>query len=105
MTFAEQEKEAKEEALQRELIKQMDQEEAVEKAGILEEQRANAEREKMREFRKRRAENDGDANSENVGVKREVSEEEEEERPPYLRDYSVPERPQPYGAWQVVKPM
>ncbi|XP_020285303.1 WW domain-binding protein 4 isoform X2 [Pseudomyrmex gracilis] len=113
MTFAEQEEEAKEEALQRELIKQMDQEEAVEKADILEEQRANVEREKMREFRKRRAENDGDANSENVGVKREASEEEEEEEEekekekerPYLRDYSVPERPQPYGAWQVVKPI
>lgn len=103
MTFAEQEEEAKEEALQKELMKQMDHEEAIEKADILEEQRANVEREKMREVRKRRAGNDdAKGDSENVGVKRESVEEEER---PYLRDYSVPERPQPYGAWQVVKPM
>lgn len=27
----------------------------------------------------------------------------EGEQIPYRRDYSVPERPQPYGSWQVVR--
>ncbi|KAL6268736.1 hypothetical protein P5V15_001863 [Pogonomyrmex californicus] len=98
MTFAEQEEEAKEEMLQKELMEQLDKEEAIKKADILEEQRANAEREKLREFRKptRNAAEDDDESAE---MKKEMVEEERS----YWRDYSVPERPQPYGSWQVVE--
>ncbi|XP_011334134.1 WW domain-binding protein 4 [Ooceraea biroi] len=99
MTIAEQEQEAKDEALQRELIDQLEKEEAIEKADILEEQRANVERERMKEFRKRPAENDDVEGSRSKEVKEKKSEEER----PYRRDYSVPERPQPYGSWQVVE--
>jgi len=102
MTFAEQEEEAKEEMLQRKLMEQLDREETTEKANILEEQRANVEREKMREFRKRPVENnDAQGDEESTEVKKETVEEER----PYWRDYSVPERPQPYGSWQVVETM
>lgn len=102
MTFAEQEEEAKEETVQRELMEQLDKEEATEKADILEEQRANIEREKLREFRKRPVENDDtQGDDESTEIKKEVVEEER----PYWRDYSVPERPQPYGSWQIVKSM
>ncbi|XP_014482814.1 PREDICTED: WW domain-binding protein 4 isoform X2 [Dinoponera quadriceps] len=105
MTFAEQEEEAKEEAFQKELMEQLDKEEAIKKADIIEEQRANVEREKMREFRRRStqatAENDdAESDDKNAGeVKREAAEEER----PYRRDYSVPDRPQPYGSWQIVQ--
>lgn len=99
MTFAEQEEETKEEVLQKELMEQLDKEEAIEKADILEEQRANVEREKMREFRKRPVENNAQDDDESA----EIKEADEEERP-YWRDYSVPERPQPYGSWQIVNP-
>lgn len=102
MTFAEQEEEAKEEMVQRELMEQLDREEATEKADILEEQRANIEREKLREFRKRPVENDDtQGDDESTEIKKDVVEEER----PYWRDYSVPERPQPYGSWQVVESM
>jgi len=102
MTFAEQEEEAKEEMLQKELMEQLDREETTEKADILEEQRANIEREKMKEFRKRPVENnDAQGDEESAEVKKETVEEER----PYWRDYSVPERPQPYGSWQVVETM
>ncbi|XP_011865040.1 PREDICTED: WW domain-binding protein 4 isoform X2 [Vollenhovia emeryi] len=102
MTFAEQEEEAKEEVLQRELMEQLEREETIEKADILEEQRANVEREKLKEFRKRPVENDGEqGDNESADIKKETVEEER----PYWRDYSVPERPQPYGSWQVVKPI
>ncbi|XP_071565087.1 uncharacterized protein [Temnothorax nylanderi] len=101
MTLAEQEEEAKEEMLQKELMEQLDMQEAVEKADILEEQRANVEREKLREFRKRAVENDDtQGNDESAEIKKEEIKEER----PYWRDYSVPERPQPYGSWQVVVP-
>lgn len=104
MTFAEQEEEAKEETLQKELLQQLDNEEAIEKADIFEEQRANAEREKMKSLRKHKvsdaAENDDiKDDDENREIKKETVEEER----PYRRDYSVPERPQPYGSWQVVQ--
>lgn len=100
MTFAEQEEEAKEETLQRELMEQLDKEEAIEKADVLEEQRANVEREKLREFRKRPVENNAEGDDESAETKKEAVEEER----PYWRDYSVPERPQPYGSWQIVNP-
>lgn len=100
MTFAEQEEEAKEETLQRELMEQLDKKEAIEKADIFEEQRANVEREKMKEFRKQ-PENDAQGDDESAEIKKEAVEEER----PYWRDYSVPERPQPYGSWQIVNPM
>lgn len=99
MTLAEQEQEAKEEVLQRQLMDQLVKEEAIEKADILEEQRANIEREKMKGFRKRPVENDAEDSEESIAIKREKDEEEQ----PYRRDYSVPERPQPYGSWQVVE--
>ncbi|KYN18676.1 WW domain-binding protein 4 [Trachymyrmex cornetzi] len=100
MTFTEQEEEAKEEVIQRELMEQLDKEEADKKADILEEQRANVEREKMKEFRKQSVENDDVQDAEeNVEIKKRAVEEER----PYRRDYSVPERPQPYGSWQVVE--
>lgn len=102
MTFAEQEEEAKEEMLQRELIEQLDKEEVTEKVNILEEQRANIEREKMKEFRKQPVKNDdAQGDDESAEIKKEAVKEER----PYWRDYSVPERPQPYGSWQVVEPM
>ncbi|XP_012531990.1 WW domain-binding protein 4 [Monomorium pharaonis] len=100
MTIAEQEEEAKEEMLQRELLEQLDREEATEKADILEEQRANVEREKLRELRKQPVKNDDtQGGDESAEIKKAAVEEER----PYWRDYSVPERPQPYGSWQVVE--
>ncbi|CAL1688998.1 unnamed protein product [Lasius platythorax] len=101
MTLAEQEEETKEEALQKELIEQLEREEAIEKADILEEQRANVEREKMKERGTRLAKNENDIkdDDESAGIKKEAIKEER----PYRRDYSVPERPQPYGSWQVVE--
>lgn len=106
MTFAEQEEEVKEEALQKELMEQLEKEEVIKKADIIEEQRANVEREKMRELKKRRTHanvknDDVGSDDENAGVKGETAEEER----PYRRDYSVPERPQPYGSWQIVQTM
>lgn len=100
MTLVEQEEEAKEEALQRELMNQLEKEKAIEKAVILEEQRANAERERMKEFRKPIRIDDAEDDDGNVEIKKRTSEEK-----PYWRDYSVPERPQPYGSWQVVETM
>lgn len=110
MTFAEQEEETKEEVLQKELMEQLDKEETIKKADIIEEQRANIEREKMKQLKKHRAqataendgaENDAESDGESAGVKRIAAEEER----PYRRDYSVPERPQPYGSWQIVQTM
>ncbi|KAK2576977.1 hypothetical protein KPH14_011941 [Odynerus spinipes] len=104
MTFAEQEEEAKEQALQEELLEQLKQEEEIEKADLVEEQRANAERERMKELRRKeikqevkeiKQEEDGE-----VVVKQEPVEEEER---PYRRDYSVPQFQQPYGSWETVK--
>lgn len=102
MTLAEQEEEAKEEALQKEFMEQLDREEAIEKADIIEEQRANVVREKMKErvTQSVRNENDIKDNDKSTSeIKKEVTKEER----PYWRDYSVPERPQPYGSWQVVE--
>lgn len=94
MSLTEQAEEAKEQALQEALFEQIDKEEESEKAVVLEEQRANAEREKLKEIRRRFHEiNAPEAKEENVS---------DEETVPYRRDYSVPEKPQPYGSWQVV---
>lgn len=107
MTIVEQEEEAKEEALQKDLMEQLDKEEAIKKADIIEEQRANVEREKLKALRKGRTQttagnDDAESDDGNAGIKREAVEEEER---PYRRDYSVPERPQPYGSWQIVQTM
>lgn len=101
MTLAEQEEEAKEETLQRELMEQLEKEKAIEEADTLEEQRANAERERMKKLKRPVKKTDAEDDEENVKIKRETTEEER----PYWRDYSVPERPQPYGSWQVVETM
>lgn len=106
MTLMEQEKEAKEETLQRQLLEQLDKEEEIEKADILEEQRANTEREKMKGLRKCQwqdttGNDDAKSDDESAGVKKETVEEER----PYRRNYDVPERPQPYGSWQIVQTM
>lgn len=112
MTFAEQEEEAKEQALQEELLEQLKKEEEVEKADLMEEQRANAERERMKELRRK------EIKQETMEIKREKEDEEEnkregeivvkkeppeEEERPYRRDYSVPQFQQPYGSWETVK--
>ncbi|XP_054003518.1 WW domain-binding protein 4 isoform X2 [Hylaeus anthracinus] len=98
MTFAEQEEEAKEQALQETLLEQLEQEEAVAKAEILEEKRANAEREHLKQLRKlkdiQRVQNDK--------ADEQVETTEEESRP-YRRDYSIPEKSHPYGPWQTVR--
>ncbi|XP_051168691.1 WW domain-binding protein 4 isoform X2 [Leptopilina boulardi] len=88
MTIAEQEEELKEQQIQEELLNQLDDEEASEMAIVLEEKRANAEREKLKEIRK---------------IRQEEEQDEEQEEIPYRRDYSVPEKPQPYGSWKTVK--
>lgn len=111
MTLAEQEEEAKEEALQKELLEQLDKEEAIEKADVFEEQRANIEREKMKQFRMRQSQDstgndDAKSDDETVEIKKEtveVKEEAVEEERPYRRNYDVPERSQPYGSWQIVQ--
>lgn len=106
MTFAEQEEEAKEELLQKELLEQLEKEQAIEKAGILEEQRANAERERMKELKKPQmhniVENDDPEDEEENTEKKKMMPTEER---PYRRDYSLPERSQPYGSWQTVQTM
>ncbi|CAD6214766.1 GSCOCG00004206001-RA-CDS [Cotesia congregata] len=93
MTIAEQEEEAREQTIQAELLQQIDQEEAKEKAEALEEQRANAEREKYKALRLQKS-----TESTETG---EVKEEKEEI--PYRRDYSVPDRVDPYGPWTTVE--
>lgn len=106
MSLEEQAEEAKEQALQEQFMQEIEKEAAEEKAVIDEERRANAEREKLKEIRKmylekqRKEKNDDHENSEE-GTNEEP--EDEEEKIPYRRDYSVPLKPQPYGAWQVVK--
>ncbi|XP_029035966.1 WW domain-binding protein 4 isoform X1 [Osmia bicornis bicornis] len=103
MTFAEQEEEAKEQAIQEELLKQLEIEEAVANAEILEEKRANAERERLKELRKASAvracsvptEDDQNAITTSATI--------EEESRPYRRDYSIPEKSHPYGPWRTVR--
>ncbi|XP_043268919.1 WW domain-binding protein 4 isoform X2 [Venturia canescens] len=113
MSIAEQEEEAKEQAIQQQFLEQIDKESSEEKAQLMEERRANAERERLREIRKRR--NEARKKDELGEVKKEIKEEipdetmgddfdsEYEEKIPYRRDYSVPEKPDPYGPWQTVQ--
>lgn len=99
MTIAEQEEEAKEQQLQQQLLEQLEKEEAVSNADILEEKRANAERERMKEQRKQLE----DSNS-NEAVDQELDEEsKQKDERPYRRDYSIPEKTHPYGPWQTVR--
>ncbi|XP_066598152.1 WW domain-binding protein 4 isoform X2 [Prorops nasuta] len=108
MSFAEQEEEEKERALQEEFLQQIEQEGAAEKALIQQEQEANAEREKLKEIRKRftqkqqeqRSEDNNVGSDDNNGINNVIPDEEER---PYRRDYSVPEKPDPYGVWQTVQ--
>ncbi|KAF3427506.1 hypothetical protein E2986_09560, partial [Frieseomelitta varia] len=101
MTFAEQEEEAKEQVLQEELLKQLDEEEAIANANILEEKRANAEREKLKELRKTRGEPPPRVETDEDTIKTETVTEEESR--PYRRDYSIPVKSHPYGPWQTVR--
>lgn len=99
MTFAEQEEEAREQQLQEQLLEQLEQEEAVANADILEEKRANAERERMKELR-RQTEDSNSCESADHGEDARPGRTEER---PYRRDYSVPERTHPYGPWRTVQ--
>lgn len=103
MTFAEQEEEAREQALQEELLKQLDKEEAIANADILEEKRANAERQKLKELRKVSGTQSQLGTNENTAKKTETGTEEESR--PYRRDYSIPLKSHPYGPWQTVQKM
>lgn len=98
MTFAEQEEEAKEQAIQEELLKQLEMEEAVANAEILEEKRANAERERLKGLRKA---NSAPPSAESTEQDKNATTVEEER--PYRRDYSIPEKSHPYGPWQTVR--
>ncbi|CAK9821143.1 WW domain-binding protein 4 [Anthophora plagiata] len=108
MTFAEQQEEAKEQALQEELLKQLEEEEAVANADILEEKRANAEREKLKELRKISSVHSSDSETgnqngnENVNEKAETKRDEEENQP-YRRDRSISVKSHPYGPWRTVE--
>ena len=107
MSIAEQEEEAKEHAIQSEFLAQIEKEGEKEKLELLEEQRANAEREKLRELRKARdthkKRDHDESNDEATSEHKEKIH--EEEKIPYRRDYSVPEKPDPYGPWQTVQIM
>ena len=101
MTFAEQEEEVKEQALQEELLQQLEQEEAIANADIIEEKRANAQREMLKELRRAK----GPPQASLDDRDNEEVEATEEESRPYRRDYSVPEKSHPYGPWQTVRTM
>ena len=100
LSLAEQAEEAKEQALQEELLQQIDKEQEGDKAELLKEQRANAEREKLKEIRKQYMERKCESKSEHGS---QVEENSKEEAIPYRRDYNVSQKPQPYGSWQVIK--
>ncbi|XP_046738017.1 WW domain-binding protein 4 isoform X3 [Diprion similis] len=95
-TIAEQEEEAKELALQEELLAQIAKDEEKKKEETAEERRANTEREKYKEIRKQREEQEH-------AVEADDDEDLQSPSVPYRRDYSVPERPQPYGTWKTVQ--
>ncbi|XP_017893632.1 WW domain-binding protein 4 isoform X2 [Ceratina calcarata] len=102
MTFAEQEEEVKEQMIQEELLKQLEEENAVANADILEEKRANAEREKLKAFRNATNAQLPMAADEDQAQRPETGTEEVEIRP-YRRDYSVPVKSHPLGPWQTVR--
>ncbi|XP_076655797.1 uncharacterized protein LOC143360643 isoform X2 [Halictus rubicundus] len=117
MTFAEQEEEAKEQALQEKLLEQLEEEEAIANKDILEEKRANAERERLKQLRKARSENnrldqttetaeteEADETEEAVTTAEGQKKTQEQEQRPYRRDYSEScEKSHPYGPWQTVR--
>lgn len=111
MTFAEQQEEAEEQAIQEKLLEQLEQEETVAQSELLEERRANAEREKMKELKERMIKSEMEEEDDEDNEERQDSAEEniekkplvKEEDRPYRRDYSLPEKVHPYGAWQTVK--
>ncbi|XP_063975849.1 WW domain-binding protein 4 isoform X2 [Diachasmimorpha longicaudata] len=95
MTIAEQEEEAREQAVQEKLLEQLEEEETVANAAVIEEQRAKAERERLKELRKQARGNEGDEGKDGTGTGGEEI--------PYRRDYSVPDKVDPYGPWQTVE--
>ncbi|KAK0159489.1 hypothetical protein PV327_011063 [Microctonus hyperodae] len=102
MTLREQEDEAKERLIQTEFLRQIEQEEMKKKAENFEEQRANAVREKSKEIRKQYNENNNSIKENREDV--EVHEEKKYEiEIPYRRDYSIPEKIDPYGPWQTIE--
>nr|XP_031845376.1 WW domain-binding protein 4 isoform X1 [Nomia melanderi] len=103
MTFSEQEEEAKEQTLQEQLLQQLEEEEAIANADIIEEKRANAEREKWKEMRKL-SDSVQRPGNERLDEPTETSKHEEEHRT-YRRDYTIEpcEKPHPYGPWQTVR--
>ncbi|XP_017798247.1 PREDICTED: WW domain-binding protein 4 isoform X3 [Habropoda laboriosa] len=107
MTFAEQQEEAKEQALQEELLQQLEEEEAVANVDVLEEKRANAEREKLKELRKINSvhtlESENGNGNENRNEKAETKGNEEETKRPYRRDCTIPVKSHPYGPWRTVE--
>ncbi|XP_011499978.1 PREDICTED: WW domain-binding protein 4 [Ceratosolen solmsi marchali] len=92
VSLAEQAEEAKEQEIQEKFLDELEKEKEQERTEMLEEQRANAEREKFKNIRMQISKNDNE-NSQNM----------ESEEVPYRRDYSVPLKPQPYGSWEVVR--
>lgn len=92
-TITEQEDEAKERAIQEELLAEVAKEEELKKEETAEERRANAEREKHKEIRIQREQEEAEA----------AEDSNDEPAVTYRRDYSVPERPQPYGTWKTVQ--
>ncbi|XP_076766089.1 uncharacterized protein LOC143432964 isoform X2 [Xylocopa sonorina] len=99
MTFAEQEEEAKEQAIQEELLKQLENEDAIANAEIREEKRANAEREKLKGFRRISNAQSSDSRSDE---KAEIVTDDRTEVS-YRKDYSIPLTSHPYGPWQTVR--
>jgi hypothetical protein len=97
MTLAEQAEEVKEQEIQEKFLEELDKEKEIERAEILKERIANAEREKFKDIRMQILENQKSQNQDAINGNVET------EEIPYRRDYSVPEKPQPYGSWQVVK--
>lgn len=97
-SIAEQEEEVKEQALQEELLAEIEKEEERKREETADERRANAERERQKELRKQREQ-------EEAGANEDQKDEETINPTPYRRDYSVPERPQPYGTWKTVQIM
>lgn len=84
MSVAEQEEEAKEQAIQEEMMQLLEQEEEEKKKEKAVEQQANLAREQLKSFRAPK------------------TEEEAESEIVYHRDYSVPEKVDPYGSWKTV---
>lgn len=101
MTFSEQEEEVKERLIQTEFLRQIEQEETKNKAENFEEQRANAVREKSKEIREQYYWNNNSIKGSQEDVK--DNQKKYKIEIPYRRDYSIPEKVDPYGPWQTVE--